>query len=147
MKYEVATCLSTKVTCFIHGRWSVQDVLHTQMGQPWSGSDKSRKHIFTLPLSQSKRCSNVSLAVPLITLPDACLDSNEIVYNHYEIKMKYTATKATYRRRKVTLWGSRAIHTRLVTPLRSDRSTKRGLHRIASLETKHTLSYSYKLQL
>ena len=47
-------------------------------------------------------------------------------------------SKATHRRRKVALWGSRAMHTRLVTPLRSDRCTKHGLHRIASLETKHT---------
>ena len=44
---------------------------------------------------------------------------------------------ATHRRRKVALWGSLAIHTRLLTPLRSDLRTKRGLHIIASRETKH----------
>ena len=61
------------------------------------------------------------------------------------ITIKYTATKAPHRRRKIALWGSRAIHTQLVTPLRSDRCTKRGLHRIASLETKHTETGSHTL--
>ena len=54
--------------------------------------------------------------------------------------IKYTATKATHRRRRVALsWGSRDIHTRLLTPPRSDRYARCGLHRIASQENKATL--------